>query len=130
MEARTAGWERPVIVHGEPTKWLWVVWYPEGLTLGARVDIGAYTYIQARQGVILGDDVQVGAHCAIYSESTIDGKFGPVVIERGARVGAHSVVMPGVTIGAGAVVGACSFVNRSVDPGDVVFGCPARRRRA
>lgn len=122
-------WKRPVLQHGVPTKWLWVVWYPEGLELGEMVDIGAYTFIQAKHGVAIEDDVQIGAHCAIYSRSTIDDKSGPVVIRRGARIGALSVIMPGVEIGEGAVVGACSFVNRDVPAGATVYGSPARERR-
>lgn len=119
-------WKRPILKHGVPTKWLWVVWYPEGLDLGEGVDIGAYTFIQAKRGVVIEDEVQIGAHCAIYSVSTIDDKSGQVVIRRGARIGALSVIMPGVEIGAGAVVGACSFVNRDVPAGATVYGSPAR----
>lgn len=123
------GWRKPKIKHGKPTKWLWSVWYPEGLFLGDMVDIGAYTLIQARSGVVIRDKAQVGAHCAIYSESTIDGKSGEVVIGEGACVGANSVVMPGVKIGDGAIVGACSFVAKDVPAGEVHAGQPARRIR-
>jgi acetyltransferase-like isoleucine patch superfamily enzyme len=38
----------------------------------------------------------------------------------------NSVVMPGVTVGEGAVVGACSFVNRDVAPYKIAAGVPAR----
>jgi acetyltransferase-like isoleucine patch superfamily enzyme len=114
-------WTRPILKHGVPTKWLWVVWYPEGLELGEMVDIGAYTFIQAKRGVVIEDEVQIGAHCAIYSVSTIDDKSGQVVIRRGAKIGALSVIMPGVEIGEGAVVGSCSFVNRDVPAGATVY---------
>lgn len=119
-------WKPPVIEHGKPTVYNWVVQYPDGLKLGRRTDIGAFTYINARHGVDLGDEVQIGSHCSIYSVSTIDGKTGPVVLGRNARVGAHSVIMPGVTIGENAIVGAMSFVNADVPPGTVAFGVPAR----
>ena len=110
------------------TQWGWICTQPEHLTLGARTDIGAFTIIVARHGVRIGDDVQIGAGCCIYSLSTIDGKRGAVVIEHGAKIGAHSVVMPGITIGAGAVIGAFSFVNRDIPPGQVWWGVPARQR--
>lgn len=119
-------WKPPVIEHGKPTVYNWVVQYPDGLKLGLRTDIGAFTYINARHGVDIGEEVQIGSHCSIYSVSTIDGKTGPVVLGRNARVGAHSVIMPGVTIGENAVVGAMSFVNADVPPGTVAFGVPAR----
>jgi len=70
--------------------------------------------------------VQVGANCCIYSASTIDGKFGPVRIDDHAKIGAGSVVMPGVVIGKFAIVGALSFVNRSVPSFEVWGGNPIR----
>ncbi|MCD6108941.1 MAG: hypothetical protein J7J89_05705, partial [Thermoplasmata archaeon] len=44
------------------------------LELGKYVDIGAFTYINARYGVEIEDNVQIGSHCSIYSHSTIDNK--------------------------------------------------------
>lgn len=52
--------------------------------------------------------------------------FGKVVIEDWAYIGAHSQIMPGVTIGRGALVAAGSIVTKSVAPGTVVGGNPAR----
>lgn len=126
---RFENWVRPDIPDGTPTKYGWIVRHVAGFCLGSRTDIGAFTYIQAQCGVILEDDVQVGSHCAIYSVSTIDGKEGPIVLKRNARVGSHSVIMPGVTIGENAVVGAFSFVNRDVPDGAVVYGVPAREKK-
>lgn len=119
-------WEPPVYDDNGRTKWGWMVQHRDHFVTGDHVDIGAFTYINARFGVRLGDNVQIGSHCSIYSHSTIDEKQGEVVIGDRACVGAHSVIMPGVTIGEGAVVAACSFVNRDVAPGDVVGGVPAR----
>ena len=75
-----------------------------------------------------GDYVQIGSHCSICSISTIDDKNGLVTLRRNARIGSHCTIMPGVTIGEHAVVGAHSFVNRDVPDGAVVFGVPAKRR--
>lgn len=52
--------------------------------------------------------------------------FGKVVIEDWAYVGAYSQIMPGVTIGEGALVAAGSVVTKSVAPHTVVGGNPAR----
>jgi acetyltransferase-like isoleucine patch superfamily enzyme len=49
-----------------------------------------------------------------------------IVIERGATVGAGAVVLPGVTIGERAMVGARSVVTNDVEPDTVVAGNPAR----
>jgi len=90
------------------------------------VDIGAFTYINARYGVEIEDNVQIGSHCSIYSHSTIDNKKGKVVIKKNAKIGAHSVIMPGVTIGENSIVGACSFVNHDIPPNVVAIGVPAK----
>lgn len=52
--------------------------------------------------------------------------FGKVVIEDWAYVGGHSIIMPGVTIGEGALVAAGSVVTKSIPPHVVVGGNPAK----
>jgi len=96
------------------------------MKLGYGSDIGAFTYLNAKYGIEIGQAVQIGSHCSIYSISTIDGKRGKVVIGRNARIGSHSVIMPGVKIGANTVVGAMSFVNRNLPANVIAFGCPVR----
>ena len=123
--SRFRKWVAPRIRHGKPTKYNWLVQYPKGLTLGKFTDIGAFTYINARKGVIIEEDVQIGSHCSIYSVSTIDNKDGRVVLKKNCRIGSHCVVMPGVTIGENAIIGAHSFVNRDIPADCVAFGVPA-----
>ncbi|MDZ7696568.1 MAG: acyltransferase [Deltaproteobacteria bacterium] len=127
MWTKFEGWQYPVIDEGKPTKYNWVVQNKDGLRLGYKTDIGAFTYINAKYGVTIEDTVQIGSHCSIYSVSTIDGRQGPVVLKKGCRIGTHSTVMPGVTVGENAVVGAHSFVNRDVPPGVTVVGVPAKQ---
>ena len=50
----------------------------------------------------------------------------PIVIEDDAWLGFNSTVLKGVTIGRGAVVGACAVVTKNVEPFSVVAGNPAR----
>jgi len=119
-------WHPPQFDGKGLTQWNWMAQYTENLKLGRYVDIGAFTYINARYGVIIEDFVQIGSHCAIYSESSIDGKRGPVVIRKNARVGSHSVILPGVTIGENAIVGAFSLVKDDIPDNVVAFGIPAR----
>lgn len=119
-------WRKPVLREGKLTKWNWLVQGIKNFTMGIRVDIGAFTYIQARYGVMIEDDVQIGSHCSIYSHSTIDNKKGKVHLCRGAKIGTHSTIMPGVTIGEYAVVGAYSFVISDIPPYTVYYGIPAK----
>jgi acetyltransferase-like isoleucine patch superfamily enzyme len=49
-----------------------------------------------------------------------------VVVERNARIGANSTILPGVRVGTNALVGAGSVVTKDVPPGKVVAGNPAR----
>jgi len=126
MGTRFQNWKAPEIVHNQPTVYQWLVQYPDGLDLGYGSDIGAYSYINAKHGVEIGEDVQIGSHCSIYSVSTIDEKTGRVVLERNARIGTHTTIMPGVTVGENAVIGAHSFVNGDVPANAVAYGVPAK----
>lgn len=126
MNKRFDNWQPPVIEHNKPTIYNWLVQYPEGLVLGTHSDIGAFTYINAKHGVTIEPEVQIGSHCSIYSVSTIDDKAAPVVLKRNCRIGSHSTVMPGVTIGENAIIGAHSFVNRDIPDNCVAFGVPAK----
>ena len=105
-------WVRPKIDHNILTKWHWKVSYPEHLVLGKNVDIGAFTYIQAKFGVIIEDDVQIGSHCSIYSENSINETSGTVTILKGAKIGSHSVILPGVIIGKNKLIKAGSVVSK------------------
>lgn len=113
-------WKRPQVEHLVPTKWGWLVSYPKNLEIGYNVDIGAFSYIQAEYGVIIEDSVQIGSHCAIYSNTTITkeediASWGETVtLKRGCQIGSHSIIMPGVTIGENAIIGARSYIDKDV----------------
>ena len=126
MNDRFKDWQYPEIEEGKPTKYNWVVQHKDNLKLGYKTDIGAFTYINAKFGVIIEDKVQIGSHCSIYSVSTIDGKEGEVVLKKNCRIGSHSVVMPGVTIGENSIIGAMSFVNCDIPDDCVAVGVPAK----
>ena len=125
-QQRFKEWEYPEIKEGLPTKYNWIVQNKDNLKLGYKTDIGAFTYINARHGVVIEDFVQIGSHCAIYSISTIDDKAGRVVLGKNCRIGSHSVVMPGVTVGKNSVIGAFSFVNADIPDNVVACGVPAK----
>lgn len=126
MEERFEYWKYPDIEEGKPTKYNWVVQHMINFKLGFKTDIGAFTYINAQYGVIIEDIVQIGSHCSIYSISTIDNKSGKVHLKRNCRIGSHSIIMPGVTIGENAIIGAFSFVNSDIPDNSTAFGVPAK----
>ena len=123
---RFAEWALPEIEEGVPNKYNWVVQNVQDFQLGYKTDIGAFTYINAKNNVTIEDYVQIGSHCSIYSVSTIDQKQGPVLLKKNCRIGSHSVIMPGVTIGENSIVGPFSFVRRDVPENVTVIGVPAK----
>lgn len=118
----------------------------EDTVIGTDCHIENNTIIEA--GCTLGDRVRVQANCYVASFTTIedDVTIGPGVglasdphpgsevhacmrgptIERGAQIGMNATILPFVTIGQRAVVGAGSVVTRAVPPELVVAGNPAR----
>jgi acetyltransferase-like isoleucine patch superfamily enzyme len=125
-ESRFKDWEQPQIEDGKLTKYNWMVQYLERFTLGYKTDIGAFTYINAKNGVTIEDYVEIGSHCSIYSVSTIDNKEGEVVFKKNCKIGSHSIIMPGVTIGENSIIGACSFVNADIPDNVIAVGVPAK----
>lgn len=108
-----------------------------GIRLGDRVIINVGGYISGEGGLVVEDDVLIGAHVRILSAGhAIHGgdariarnpiTHAPVHIGAGAWIGAGATVLQGVTIGHGAAVGAASVVTRDVPPFAVVVGNPAR----
>ncbi len=119
-------WEYPEIEERKLTKYNWMVQHKDNLKLGYKTDIGAFTYINAKNGVIIEDYVQIGSHCAIYSISTIDNKEGPIKLRKNCKIGSHSVIMPEVTVGENSIIGAFSFVNREIPANVIAAGIPVR----
>jgi len=123
---RFKDWKYPDIEDGKLTNYNWIVQHKDRLILGYKTDIGAFTYINAKNGIIIEDYVQIGSHCSIYSISTIDAKEGQVILKKNCRIGSHSVVMPGVTIGENSIIGAFSFVNNDIPNNVIAVGIPAK----
>jgi len=126
MGNRFSNWKYPEIEDGKPTKYNWVVQNIEGFDLGFETDIGAFSYINALHGVEIKDNVQIGSHCSIYSVSTIDNSHGKVVLKQNCRVGSHSTILPGVSIGENSIIGAHSLVNTDIPDNVVAFGAPVK----
>lgn len=114
-----------------------VIEYPGQLSVGKNVGLNTGCWINARGGVTLGDDSIVGPYCVIHSANhKVDrldvptSKQGyneaPVYIGKNVWLGACVIVLPGVTIGDNAVVGAGAVVTRDIPPNAIAAGNPAR----
>ena len=125
-DERFKNWKPPEIEERKLNEYNWIVQNKDNLKLGYKTDIGAFTYINAKNKVTIEDYVQIGSHCSIYSISTIDNKEGPIVLKKNCRIGTHSVVMPNVTVGENSIIGAFSFVNRDIPENSIAFGTPVR----
>jgi acetyltransferase-like isoleucine patch superfamily enzyme len=113
------------------------VYIDHGVRIGDRVKIQNNSSVF--MGVELADAVFVGPHVcftndlyprAVSVEGTVkrkdDWEALRTFVAHGASIGAHSVVVAGVTVGEWAVVGAGSVVTRNVPPHGLVIGQPAR----
>ncbi len=108
------------------------------IQIGNHVHIGRNNIIGARKRIILEDHVLLGPHVMIgdhshqYEDVAVPIKLqdvtegGPIRIERDSWIGANVFILPQVTIGRHAVVGANSVVNRDIPPYSVAVGAPAR----
>ena len=108
------------------------------IEIGNNVHIGTNNIIGARKkivfedNVLMGPHVMIGDHSHVYEDVDIPIKFqsvtepGPVRIGRDSWIGANVFILPKVTIGRHAVVGANSVVNRDIPSYSVAVGAPAR----
>ena len=108
-----------------------------GVKVGRRVKISSHTFVCT--GVTIEDEVFIGhgvmflndRHPASVTDSgemktPDDWECLPTLVERRASIGSNVTILPGVTIGEGAMVGAGSVVTHDVAPYTVVVGNPAR----
>ncbi|MCV0403133.1 MAG: N-acetyltransferase [Chloroflexi bacterium] len=114
------------------------VYVDAGVTIGDRCKV--QNNVSLYHGVTVEDGVFIGPHVCFTNDrlpravnadgslkSDDDWEVGPIVVRRGAALGANSTILPGVTIGAWAMVGSGSVVTRNVADHELVVGNPARR---
>lgn len=124
----------PVNIHAQ-------VNLPPSLSMGSNAGIGQRTSFLGRGRVSLGPHVTMGPECLFITGDHPVPEAGAnfrdrtpvhadIVVEEDVFLGARVTILPGVTIGRGAAVGAGSVVTRDVAPETVVGGNPARLIRA
>ncbi|MHB1126891.1 MAG: acyltransferase [Bacillota bacterium] len=102
--------------------------------LGMKVERDAAIGLMVMMDIFFPDMISIGSNSIIGYNTTIlcheflveEYRLGPVNIGANVMIGANTTVLPGVNIGEGAVVAACSLVNRDVSPYSTVGGVPIR----
>ena len=110
-----------------------------GVTIGRGVFVGLDTWLDCQfpELIRIDDDVTIAFRVTVVvhddarrpdriEPGAADGMVAPVHLARGCYLGACCVILPGVTVGERAVVGAGAVVTHDVAPGAVVAGAPAR----
>lgn len=105
------------------------VFIENDVLVGDRVTIKSG--VQLWDGVVLEDDVFVGPNATFTNDQfprskQYPEKFARTTVRAGASIGANATILPGVTIGSRAMVGAGAVVTRDVPDGAIVVGNPAR----
>ena len=107
------------------------------LSIGANSNLGVNSFINARGGISLGENVLMGPDVMILTgmhnfrninvpiqEQPMD--YAPVLIGNDVWLGARVVVLPGKTIGDGCVIGANSVVSKDIPAYSVAAGAPIK----
>ena len=105
------------------------------IKVGKNSVINFGCYLDNRRGIYIGDNVGIAHNTKIYTlgHDLDDPKFAtkgaPVHIKDNVFIFSNAIIMPGVTIGEGAIVLAGSVVTKNVDPWSIVGGNPALKIR-
>ncbi len=111
--------------------------------IGSMVHISAYVALYGGEGIFIHDCSGISARTTVYSAvDDFGGDYligpmcpleathvtgGPVILKKYTQVGASCVIMPNLIVGEGSVVGAMSFVNKSLDSWGIYAGVPVKR---
>lgn len=101
-------------------------------SVGRNTVVNAGCRIDNKAGIAIGENVSISQQVMILAaDHDMDspdfaGRNRPVVIEDYVWIGTRAMIMPGVTIGKGAVVAAGAVVTKNVEPYTVVAGVPAK----
>jgi len=98
----------------------------DDVILAGYITILSHSFLLSRSRSIDGlGDLAIDA-ARIEDYYTEKDGFFPVIIKKGARIGMHAVLLPGVTIGENSVIGACAVVTSDIPPNCVAVGAPAK----
>ena len=106
--------------------------FPRGISIADGVNIGPKVLLDGRMGLTIEKSATIAYNAIIwtmnhdYNDEGFKAKGGPVNIGAYAWICSNSIILPGVTIGEGAVVASGAIVTKDVPPYAIVGGVPAK----
>lgn len=107
-------------------------WDPQFLEVGEGSVIGFNVKLDSREGVYIGENVTLASEVMIwtrehdYNDENFKAIGGKVIIHDYAWLCSRCIILPGITIGEGAVIACGAVVVKDVEPYTVVGGVPAK----
>ncbi len=119
------------------------LWGGKGIYIGKYTDVQPHVVVWGGGELKIEDYVSVGPGTvlltAVYAhkeglrmvdglpDGMTDALYGKLVIKQDVYIGANCTLMPNITVGEGAVIGAASFVNKDIEPWSINVGSPSRK---
>lgn len=109
-----------------------VFYNPQHIRIGNDTIIGERAVLDGRDNLTIGNHVDIASEVMIYNaehdvqSDDFHASMAPTIIEDYVFVGPRAIILPGVTLGKGAVVGAGAVVTKDVAPFTIVGGVPAK----
>jgi acetyltransferase-like isoleucine patch superfamily enzyme len=106
---------------------------PENIKIGSDTIIGEGVVFDGRDTLVIGDHVDIATDVMFYNaehdvhSETFAPIVAPITVHDYVFIGPRSVILPGVTIGKGAIVGAGAVVTKDVPEFEIVGGVPAKK---
>lgn len=102
------------------------------ISIGEHTNVNKLCVLDGRGGLTIGDNVDIAQETNIWTEQhdynspTYDAVSKPVIIEDYVWIASRATILPGVTIGRGAVIASGAIVTKNVPPFAIVGGVPAK----
>ena len=110
------------------------LWNPKNIFIGNHVIINQHVFLDGRGATLtIGNNVDIAMEAMVWtlehdtSSATHETTAAPVVIEDYVWIGCRAQILPGVTIGKGAVIAAGAVVTKDVPANEIWGGVPAKR---